>query len=203
MTTKATFEDRLLTELRREIDRRASGTSDLAAVPAPAPSRRRTAVTAPRLGLLALACAAAAAAWVLMPGSPAGTPAYALEAHPDGSVTLTLKDMALGGHLQDGLAERLERQGIHVAVDELPAGYECTHPRGKTLPGRFAPDGGEGGWEITLRRGDSLAFESITQPRPDGSRQRVVSFYGVRGEIAPCDPVRAPEPRPTPAPGLR
>ncbi|WP_454331798.1 hypothetical protein [Streptomyces glaucescens] len=170
----------------------------------PAPGRRRRAVTAPRLGLVALACVAAGAAWVLAPGSPADTPAYALESHPDGSVTLTLNDIALGGRLQDGLAERLKRQGIHVSVDDLPAGYQCTHPRGETLPGPFARgEDGAGGWEITLRRGDSLAFESTAQLQPDGSRQRVVSFYGVRGEIAPCDPVRAPEPRPAETSGLR
>jgi hypothetical protein len=198
-TTRTTFEDRLLEELRREIDARAS---DPAAVPTPAPGRRRRAVTAPRLGLVALACAAAGAAWVLVPGSPADTPAYALEPHPDGSVTLTLNDIALGGSLQDGLAERLRREGIHVAEDDLPVGYECTHPRGETLPGPIRGEG-EGAWEITLRRGDSLAFESIAQLQPDGSRQRVVSFYGVRGEIAPCDPVRAPEPRPAETSGLR
>ncbi|OKJ79732.1 hypothetical protein AMK31_26470 [Streptomyces sp. TSRI0107] len=175
-----------------------------AAVPMPAPGRRRRAVTAPRLGLVALACVAAGAAWVLAPGSPADTPAYALESHPDGSVTLTLNDIALGGRLQDGLAERLKRQGIHVSVDDLPVGYECTHPRGEALPGPFARgEDGAVGWEITLRRGDSLAFESTAQPQPDGSRQRVVSFYGVRGEIAPCDPVRAPEPRPAETSGLR
>ncbi|CAM5725698.1 hypothetical protein SGLAM104S_01165 [Streptomyces glaucescens] len=35
MTTRTTFEDRLLAELHREIDRRASGMSDPTATPAP------------------------------------------------------------------------------------------------------------------------------------------------------------------------
>lgn len=203
-TTSTSFEDRLLAELHREMDRRANETNEPAAVPVPgpvsvpAPGRRRTALTAPRLGLVALACAAVAGAWVLMPGSPAETPAYAVEAHPDGTVTVTVNDIGLGGTLQEGLAERLTEQGIHVAVDDVPNGYACTHPRGKTIRGHFDRSGGEGPiWEITLRRGDSLAFEKVGQRQPDGSIQRVVSFYGVRGRIAPCDPVpAAPEPRP-------
>ncbi|HLL36753.1 MAG TPA: hypothetical protein VK545_23365 [Streptomyces sp.] len=204
MTTRITFEDRLLAELHREIDRRVSGTSDPTAAPAPAHGRRRTALTAPRLGLVALACAAVAGAWVLLPGSPAESPAYAVEPQPDGSVTVTVNDISLGGGLQEGLAERLEAQGIHVAVDDVPNGYECTRPRGKTLRGHFDRSGGEGPiWTINLRRGDSLVFEKIGQRQPDGSIQRVVSFYGVRGRIAPCDPVRAPEPRPAEPSGLR
>ncbi|CAM5726343.1 hypothetical protein AB0N50_13105 [Streptomyces pharetrae] len=204
MTTRTTFEDRLLAELHREIDRRASGTSDPTATPAPVPGRRPTALTAPRLGIVALVCAAVAGAWVLMPGSPAESPAYAVEPHPDGSVTVTVNDISLGGGLQDGLAERLKEQGIHVAVDEVPNGHECTRPRGKTIRGHFDRSGGEGPiWTIDLRRGDSLAFEKIGQRQPDGSIQRVVSFYGVRGRIAPCDPVPAPEPGPAEPSGRR
>ncbi|QIJ63903.1 hypothetical protein [Streptomyces sp. JB150] len=210
-TMGTNFEDRLLAELSREIERRASETRETretrepaVAVPAPGPAsvrtprRRRTALTAPRLGLAALACAAVAGAWALMPGSPAETPAYAVEAHPDGTVTVTLNDIGLGGTLQRELAERLTEQGIHVAVDDVPDGHECARPRGKTIRGHFDRSGGEGPvWEITLRRGDSLAFEETGQRRPDGSVQRVVGFYGVHGRIAPCDPVpAAPEPGP-------
>ncbi|MFF1722376.1 hypothetical protein [Streptomyces sviceus] len=201
MTTRTTFEDRLLAELRREIDLRADApTAD--AAPTPGWRRRLPALTAPRLGLVALACAAVAGAWVLMPGSPAESPAYAVVSHSDGSVTVTMNDFGLGGTLPDGLVERLEKHGIHVVVDNVPNGYECTEPRGKEVSGRSDP--GEGpSWIFDLRRGDSLVLEKLRQRQPDGSFQPVTGYGFFRGEVAPCNPIPAPEPRPAEASGLR
>lgn len=206
MTTRATFEDRLLAELRREIELRAedratdgrtadghgadSRTTD--AAPASIWRRRLTVLTAPRLGLVALACAAVAGAWVLMPGSPAESPAYAVVSHADGSLTVTMNEFGLGGTLPDGLAQRLKAHGIHVIVDELPNGYECTQPRGKSVLAR--PDE-DPSWVFDLRRGDSLLIEKMGQRQPDGSFLPVTGLGFYRGEIAPCNPIPAP-PRP-------
>ena len=80
MTTKTTFEDRLLAELRGEIERREEDSS--------VPAVRRRLFTGRQLALAAVACAVAGLAVVLVPGSPADSPAYAVERHGDGSVTL-------------------------------------------------------------------------------------------------------------------
>lgn len=205
MTTRTTFEDRLLAELRREIDLRAADRTAEAA-PISVWRRRFTALaavlTAPRLGLVALTCAAVAGAWVLMPGSPAESPAYAVVSHSDGSVTVTMNDFGLGGRLPDGLVERLKENGIRVVVDDVPKGYECTQSRGKGAPSRSDP--GEGpSWVFDLRRGDSLVIERMEQRQPDGSFQRVTGYRFFRGEVAPCKPIPAPEPRPAETSGLR
>ncbi|CCK28510.1 hypothetical protein BN159_4131 [Streptomyces davaonensis JCM 4913] len=205
MTTRPTFEDRLLAELHREIDLRAG---DLAAedrttdgAPTSVWRRRRTALTAPRLGLVALACAAVAGAWVLVPGSPAESPAYAVVSHPDGTLTVTMNEFGLGGTLPDGLVERLKAHGIHVVVDDVPDGYECTQPRGEAVRGRSDADGGPGR-VFDLRRGDSLAVEKMGQRQPDGSFLPVTGLSFLRGEAAPCNPVPAP-PRPGETSGPR
>ncbi|SNX62925.1 hypothetical protein SAMN06272735_4720 [Streptomyces sp. TLI_55] len=196
MTTRTTFEDRLLAELRREIDLRAA---DATAEAAPTPAERRrfrgrtalTALTAPRLGLVALACAAVAAAAVLMPGSPAESPAYAVVSHSDGSLTVTLNDIGLGGTLPDEFVDRLEANGIHVVVDKLPNGYECAEGRGEWVRGRPEADGGPS-QVFDLRRGDSLAVVRAGQRQPDGSFMTVSGFGFYRGEVAPCHPIPAP-----------
>jgi hypothetical protein len=208
MTTRTTFEDRLLAELRREMDLRVedraadgrgAGGRTTDAAPASVWRRRLTVLTAPRLGLVALACAAVAGAWVLIPGSPAESPAYAVVSHADGSLTVTMNEFGLGGTLPDGLAQRLKAHGIHVIVDHLPNGYECTQPRGKPVLAR--PDE-DPSWVFDLRRGDSLVIEKMGQRQPDGSFLPVTGLGFARGEIAPCNPIPAP-PHPEETSGLR
>lgn len=201
MTTRTTFEDRLLAELRHEIALRAvDRTAD--AAPTSVWRRCRTALTVPRLAVVAVACAAVAGAWVLTPGSPAESPAYAVVSHSDGSLTVTMNDFGLGGTLPDGLVERLKAHGIRVVVEQVPNGYECTEPRGKGVLGRSASS--EGPSQVfDLRRGDYLVVERLGQRAPDGSFQPVTGFGFVRGDVAPCRPVPAPEPRPAETAGLR
>lgn len=198
MTTRTTFEDRLLAELRREIDLRADDrTTDTA--PTSVRHRRLRVLTAPRLGLVGLACAAVAGAWLLMPGSPAESPAYAVVSHADGTLTVTMNEFGLGGTLPDGLVERLKANGIHVVVDDVPNGHECTQPRGKGVRSRSDESPG---WVFDLRRGDSLVLEKMGQRQPDGSFLPVTGLVFVRGEVAPCNPVPAP-PHPAETSGLR
>jgi hypothetical protein len=206
MTTKTTFEDRLLAELQGEIERREA---------APAPVVRRRIVTGRRLTLVAAACAVAGLAVVLVPGSPADSPAYAVERNGDGSVTLTLADMSLTLDAQQELAERLRADGIHVDIQNLDGDHKCRRPRGESVPGSFdlesaltrgskSPEKVEDvereardiasrldSWKITLHRDDTLAFENYDF----GSKQvRAVSFYAVKGAIEPCVQVERPNP---------
>ncbi|MEV0172645.1 hypothetical protein AB0I00_16200 [Streptomyces sp. NPDC050803] len=207
MTTRTTFEDRLLTELRSEIELRAADRT----ASAEAPAARRRVLTRPRLALAAAACSAAGLAVVLVPGSPADTPAYAVQRHGDGSVTLTMKDMSLAPDAQLQLAERLRAQGIHVTIDDLPAGKQCEQPRGEPLPSFWDGDSAEkphrvedeqralvreavraGTWKTTLHPGDSLAIENTRPSQADRSEVLIVGVYAVRGEVGACKPVEVP-----------
>ncbi|MFC9128792.1 hypothetical protein ACFT4A_18355 [Streptomyces sp. NPDC057099] len=217
MTTKTTFEDRLLAELRREIEVRgasgpagaATGPAGAATGPAEAVAARRSpfaaVLTGRRLALAAGACAVTGLVLVLVPGSPGESPAYAVERHGDGRVTLTLTKIAIGQDAQRRLAERLRAEGIHVTINNLSFGQQCKQPRGKMLTGSVArgfigeppkdgtvPVGGptdpafHRNWQVTLHPGDSLGMENTS--RKDG-RPGVNSelFYAVKGEIAPCE----------------
>lgn len=201
---RTTFEDRLLAELQGEIERREA---------VPAPAVRRRAITGRRLALAAAACAVAGLAVVLVPGSPAESPAYAVERNGDGSVTLTLDDMTLSTDAQRELAERLRADGIHVDIQNLDGDHKCRRPRGEPIPGNFdlesaltmsskSPRKVEdvereardlasrlGSWKITLHRDDTLAFENY-----DLGQKAVfaMNFYAVKGAIEPCVQVERP-----------
>ena len=87
MSTGTTFEDRLLDELKREIELReadaGSGEAGPGSVEADTSVRRRYAplVTPRRIAVVAATCAAAWLAMVAVPGSPADSTAYAVERH--------------------------------------------------------------------------------------------------------------------------
>ncbi|MFF4398079.1 hypothetical protein [Streptomyces sp. NPDC001480] len=82
------FEDRLLTELQAEIERREVARRALDAGEhtgrTGAPASDRPLFTRRRLALAAGACAVAGLAMVPAPGSPADSPAYAVDRHHDG-----------------------------------------------------------------------------------------------------------------------
>ncbi|MEV6103102.1 hypothetical protein AB0M28_00085 [Streptomyces sp. NPDC051940] len=170
---KATFEDRLLGELKREIELRE---------PAPAPARRRI-VTVPRLALAAGMATAAAVAAVMVPGAPGTSQAFAVEKNPDGSVTVTVDDLTLSASRQKELAERLRAEGVRVSIDSLALDEACERPRGEQIqPERMeGPD-----WRITLDRGDTLAIENNV--RADGAYQ-ASTLYGIEGKAEACNPV--------------
>ncbi|MGW7256085.1 hypothetical protein [Streptomyces sp. NPDC054834] len=209
MTTKAMFEDRLLAELQAEIERRevARRTLDagehIGGPEAPAPGRPL--FTRRRLALAAGACAVAGLAMVLVPGSPAESPAYALDRHGDGTVTFSLLKVGIGPTGQRQLTERLRADGIHVTVDDLAYGHQCAQPRGELLSnqmmrgfiGKKQPKEGSVPvgptdpalrhlWQVTLNPGDSLAIENISQKDPEATPSEF--FYAVKGKIAPCEP---------------
>ncbi|MCT9083145.1 hypothetical protein [Streptomyces fulvoviolaceus] len=174
MTAKTTFEDRLLAELQGEIERRE------ATVPAPPAGRRL--LTGRRLALAAAACAVAGLAVVLVPGSPADSPAYAVERHSDGTVTLTLKDLNPDLDDQRALAERLRSSGINVDIENHDGDHVCQQPRGESLSEGEPVRQGDI-WKVTLQRGDSVAFENR---KDSGGHAWVLNFYAIKGKVEPC-----------------
>ncbi|MGW1127029.1 hypothetical protein [Streptomyces sp. NPDC002526] len=196
----ATFEDRLLEELKREIEARG---------PQPAPARRpRRLVTAPRLALVAGLATAATVAAVLLPGSPTTPKAYAVDRNGDGTVTVTLYDLTPDPEEQKALVKRVRELGVLVSIDTLPLGSSCVRPRGKVIqspagvadPGMNieiakpadappgvptppvtkgkAPDS-DSGWQATLHPGDTLVIEID---------QDIAWYSAVKGAATPCDP---------------
>lgn len=206
MTTKTTFEDRLLAELRGEIERREEDSS--------VPAVRRRLFTGRQLALAAAACAVAGLAVVLVPGSPA----YAVERHGDGNVTLTLNDLTPNPVAQRELTERLRENGIDVDIQNLDSTHKCKRPRGESIlgnddviPSPAAESEAKASeppntpkqarnpadaWKITLHRGDTLAFENnlLQDSKSPGSVVRAVTFYAVKGAIEPCVQVERPNP---------
>ncbi|OKJ78320.1 hypothetical protein [Streptomyces sp. CB02460] len=203
----ATFEDRLLEELKREIEARA---------PRPTPARPRRLVTAPRLALVAGLATAATVAAVLLPGSPTTPKAYAVDRNGDGSVTVTLYDLTPDPEEQDALVARVRELGVLVSIDSPPDGTTCTQPRGKVIqspagvadpgmkidiakpaeapPGvptppvtkRKAPDS-DTGWRATLHPGDTLVIEHDHE---------IAWFSAIKGTATPCNPRPVTQPPP-------
>ncbi|MEW1888549.1 hypothetical protein [Streptomyces sp. NBC_00523] len=208
----ATFEDRLLEELKREIEARG---------PQPAPARRpRRLVTAPRLALVAGLATAATVAAVLLPGSPTTPKAYAVDRNGDGTVTVTLYDLTPDPEEQDALVARVRELGVLVSIDSPPDGTTCTQPRGEVIqspagvadpgmkieiakpadtpPGVPTPPVTKGkapdsdtGWRATLHPGDTLVIERDSA---------FAWFSAVKGAATPCNPRPVNQPGPLPPP---
>lgn len=107
-TVEDRFEDRLLTELARIVTARSAAGS-------PTPTARRRA-----LRLAGAGAAVIATATVVV--SPSTTvPAYAVEANPDGTLTITVHDLTD----PRGLQARLARFGVasHVTLDRAIQGH--------------------------------------------------------------------------------
>ncbi|MFF5980438.1 hypothetical protein ACFY78_16505 [Streptomyces olindensis] len=197
MSTRTTFEDRLLDGLKSEIERReaatrragqaATGGGEDSPAASPHPLFRPR-----RMAVVALACAAAWLAAVVVPGSPADSPAYAVAPRGDGSVRLTVKDQDMSVEAQYELARKVSSWGVHVTVDVLPAGQVCERSRVTPLAGvdrrgeRVPIIPMKARWDVTLRPGSVLAFENTR----GASRPRAVEFYRTRAEAEPCVPVR-------------
>ncbi|GGT59824.1 hypothetical protein [Streptomyces coeruleorubidus] len=185
---RATFEDRLLDELKQEIRLRESAETGSADVTGEHEAKARLGrFLAPgRIAVVAAACAAAWLATVVVPGSPGDSKAYAMEPVGDDSVKLTVIEPSIGVAAQQELARRVRPWGIEVSIVLLPAGYVCE--RSKVSPvtdihGRpLIP--AKAGWDVTLRRGNVLAFENT---RGD-SRPRAVELYATKREAEPCVP---------------
>ncbi|MUL42264.1 hypothetical protein FZ103_13915 [Streptomonospora sp. PA3] len=213
MTTDKTarFEDRLLSELQREVALNAAELDAEERAPAP----RRRLFTAPRLGLAAAGGAAVAAGFVLVPGAMA-PPAYAIEEKPDGSVQVSIQDLTLDKEQQQELAADLRAAGVTVETRSPDPGMRCTADLrvgsltvlpGKNGDGVFTvgsayspkpgsvdapePPGDVGSkvpWSFAVDAEDSMVIENYV-PKEGG--QHRTSFYIAQGEPEPCEPVPA------------
>ncbi|WP_052847982.1 hypothetical protein [Streptomyces avicenniae] len=114
----ATFEDRLLAELQREVH--------LAAAEDPAPVRRTRRLPV-RLAACATAVAAVTGGVLLFPGGTAPA-AYAIETENDGTVSLSFLD-GIGMEISpEDFAEDLAAAGIDVTLNPAPPGTMCSWP---------------------------------------------------------------------------
>lgn len=145
-----------------------------------------------RIAVVAAACAAAWLAAVVVPGSPADSKAYAVERVGDGSVKLTVKEQSISVVAQQELAMKVRPWGIQVTIDVLAPGYVCERSKVTPIPAidkhgnRVPLIPLKAGWDVTLRRGNVLAFENT---RGD-SRPRAVEFYATKSEAEPCVPMK-------------
>ncbi|MET8080894.1 hypothetical protein [Streptomyces sp. NPDC005303] len=191
MTTRTTFEDRLLAELQGEIERREIDRRESVSVR----GARRPLFTGRRLALAAGLCAAAGLAVVLSPGTPAQSPAYAVERHDDGTVTLTVKDQDIDVEAQRELARKLSRNGIGMDVQILRPGYVCkgdpvlwgTNEQGERVP-IFVLQWSR---KITLHRGNVLVFLNLN----DRAEPYRVYVYPTEADVQACVPVKPTENR--------
>jgi hypothetical protein len=180
MSTRTTFEDRLLDELQKEIERREPKASV------------RPLLTARRIAVVVAACAAAWLATVTVPGSPAESTAFATEPLGNGSVRLTVKDQFISTRAQHELADEVSAWGIEVTIDVLDPGYVCE--RSKVTPLVGLDEQGnrvpiipiKAGWDVTLRPGNVLAFENTR----GSDRPRAIEVYKTRAEVEPCVPMK-------------
>ncbi|MFE9647374.1 hypothetical protein ACFYO0_25300 [Streptomyces sp. NPDC006365] len=178
MSTRPTFEDRLLDELKREIELRE---------PEPNPSARRL-FTPRRIALAAAACALAGLAVVFVPGSAADSKAYAVERNGDGSVTLTVKDhRGIDIDAQQELAGELRPWGVKVAValENVDRGDTCTswgddavlELRAVTKQGIPVPVRSS---SVTLHRGSTLVLANKALTKDEVKSHMVKSCVPVK-----------------------
>jgi hypothetical protein len=157
MSTRTTFEDRLLGELKREMAlREARAATDEGR--ARDTVRRR--FTPRRIAVWVAACAAVWAGTVVVPGSPADSTAYAVERHDDGTVELTVRKESFGIDAQLELAERVRPWGIRV---DVVAPEDVCGSWGTNLVVAITEEGVSEPirtWPVTLRRGSTLVIDN-------------------------------------------
>ncbi|GAA2329586.1 hypothetical protein [Dactylosporangium salmoneum] len=176
-TREATFEDRLLDELRPMVAQ---------ARPRPAP-RRRLALGG--VAVAGLAAVAATGTAVLHDG-----PAFAVERDPDGAVRVSIFDY----RDPDGLRQRLAAFGVRAAVDFLPPGKVCREPRADYVPRDrmplamvdFSPlDGNQNYFRVHPEYlGPEQTFVYAVQVDRDHHEQRFM-IRVANGPVAPCTQV--------------
>ncbi|WP_327312185.1 hypothetical protein [Streptomyces sp. NBC_01235] len=199
MSTRPTFEDRLLDELKKEIELREAGTcrtgpSEVGSGRGRKRASVRRLLVPRRIAFVAAACAVAWLGVAVVPGSPGDSAAYAVERHGDGTVELTVKDQTIGIEAQRELATKVRPWGIEVTIDVLAPGYVCERSKFTPFPGVAIDQQGDpvpiipikASWDFTLRRGNVLAFENMEGM----SRPRAVELYATRSEAKPCVPLK-------------
>ncbi|MEU7690781.1 hypothetical protein FLW53_32150 [Microbispora sp. SCL1-1] len=116
----ATFEDRLLAQLKAEIVAREARTR--------VPAVRRIARPRYLAGAVVAAAAVAAAVPLVVGGQ---TPAYALTKNPDGSINLKINEFRDPDQVERDLA----KMGVHADITYLPLGKRCADGRAPFVKG--------------------------------------------------------------------
>jgi hypothetical protein len=185
------FEERLLTRLKAEVAERGAAGEAPAGGATVTPAWRRW---TPRLALgTAVAASAAALAFSVGGGTPA---AFAVEAQPEGEVSVEIRS------LEDakGLEEALHEAGIPASVNYLATGMACKEPHFRPVPW---PDGahvivsgpGSGGgpfvfWVSRDAVGPGQTLVITASGRSLGALDAQVEV--AEGTVAPCEPGPAP-----------
>lgn len=180
------FEEKLLVELKSEMDDRAIQETT------GAPRRitgRRVAAGAAITGVAAVAAVAAQVA------TGTAAPAYAITSNPDGTVTVKINEFRRPDRLQADLAAR----GIRTQITYLAPGENCA---ADPFPGRRGPSTDHAAWPIQvtdrneykvvphlLGPDQTLVVRFKENPRRTSA---VLGFWLGAGPVKPCTIVNGP-----------
>ncbi len=180
------FETRLLTELKAEVDARASHAQPVT-LPTVTPGHRHRWYV-PVTG--AAAAAVVGIALVVTVARP--TPAYAVTGSNGEEITVTVNRLEGADALQAALLER----GIPADIEYLPTDTQC-------LPDRYTPvdipglslQVGSDLFKVTIPagavgQGDTFVLSAAVTPT-DGGVRAIVNFDVAQGAVGPCQVVPA------------
>jgi hypothetical protein len=206
----ATFEDRLLAQLRATVAERGAEAEAEAETSGATPAWRR----GPRLALAGAAVTTVAAAALLVSaGGDDTTAAYAVEPQGDGMVSVEIRSLSDA----DGLEKALDDVGVPASVNYLPAGEVCDASQWKTTEAvpadaatgaAAAPTTGTvevakaGGTEFSISRnavGPGQTLVLTASPGPDGSGSSI-QMAVAEGDVGPCEPTTVTDSLPTAPP---
>jgi hypothetical protein len=186
------FEEHLLAELKSLVaTRTVEGAVPGTGRPARGPRRRLV------LAVGAVITAAVVAAVV----DPAllgfsGSPAYAVQRDPDGSIRISVYDY----RDPKGLQQRIEAFGIKAAVDYLPGGMTCQEPRADYVPADQVPRAMVDWAPLNSKdryfkvhpqymRPDQTFVYTVQISDHHGDRTQRAAIRLANGPVAPCRPV--------------
>lgn len=185
--TLDSFETELLGELREVVAARAASAKPTRASVSHGhasrpPTRRRA-----RVASLVAATVGVAAA-VIVPGL-IGSPAFAVQGGPSGTITVQVN------RLEDaaGLADALRNLGVKADIQYLGRDMRCAQPRYADAPSASASATrfrvGQGGIEIILDRRDVAHGETVVIAASNIHDDGVYGEVGIAaGPVAPCQP---------------
>jgi hypothetical protein len=158
----------------------------------------------PRLVLASAAVTALAAVALIVSAGGSGTPAaFAVEAQPEGEVTVEIRS------LEDarGLEEALDEAGVSASVNYLAAGMTCKQPRFQSMPWpegaqaiKMAKITGNGPFTFSGPLRFSISSDAVApgQTLVITASASAEGLFGAgtdveiaEGAVAPCEPVQA------------
>jgi len=178
-----TFEDRLLAQLRAVV----AAQPEPAAVPAPAAARPRLSRRGVTAGGALTATAAAAVLAIVLAGGSGAQPAYAVDRHADGSVTVTIND----ARDASGLERELRAAGVPAVVRDLPEGKTCKAASTAGHPGQpltvGVGSGADGATTFTVAPRQLRDGQTLVVGSSPGPGRASVSVSVADGPVGPCE----------------